>query len=66
MLLLGEVVLAETMTAFGAAAKGFFAAFVAAARCGDKATAPTLVLVVIWHDFHVPYVKMRIMIPEIV
>jgi len=54
------------MTSLGAAAKGFFAAFVAAARCGDKATAPTLVFIVIWHDVFVPYIKIRIMIPEIV
>ncbi|HET8853604.1 MAG TPA: hypothetical protein VFN02_13865 [Ktedonobacteraceae bacterium] len=49
--MLGEVVLTEAMAALGAAAKGFFTAFVAAARCGDKAAAPSLILVVIWHVF---------------
>jgi len=45
MLLLREVILAEAVTTIGAAAKGFFAAFMAAARGSDGAGAPALLRV---------------------
>src|SRR5258708_9288497 len=46
MLLLGEVLLAEAVATIGAAAKGFFAAFKAAAGVNDSPGTPALLPVV--------------------
>jgi len=56
MLLLGEVLLAEAVATIGAAAKGFFAAFIAAAGRSDGAGTPALLHVEGLLVLHICYI----------